>query len=854
MSDSPDDGPIERAPESPRASACPFAGIVAGENVSANDFAAIVDTALEPFVSLDHEGRVLAWNAQAEVTFGWTRDEALGKYAADLIVPPSLRERHRASIGRFPSKAESAIVGKRVRVPAARRDGELLSVELRVGAIAHDDGKHTFHAFIHDVTELERMRSERDRHNAMLDESQRIAHLGSYEHDIIHETVRVSDELLVIAGLERDAFSSTVDALLDVIHPEDLEFALRMYRDALRNGSSYDFEHRLMRPSGEERIVRRRGYVTRGGEGRAINAFATVQDVTDQRRSEAQQRELTSRFARAFDDAPIGMALLDVDLRGRSTGTFRDVNAALCRLTGRTRESLLRSGLEEILEPVDARAFAGAFEDLVLDRTQLVAIEARYVSSNELRRWFLLHVSLVREPTTLGDDAYAVVQVVDITDSKRAENRLEYLAYRDPLTELLNRRGVEAQVRLFAEIASAEPVTSALLLIDLDYFKYVNDTKGHSIGDRLLQSVAITLDRSVDAGDLVARLGGDKFIVILFNVDAATAFARSEALRATISKEVERYSRSGILVSASVGVALCHDGFASGLEDTLSVADAALSEAKDRGRNRTHLSESLVGDREEMRARLDWAQRVRMALRTDGFRLFRQPILDLRTDMIGRYELLVRMIGLDGEAIDPGNFLREADRFGMMVEVDAWVVNEAIRICANDQRAGRFIVYEVNLSGASLSHEGTAHAIESEIVRQGVDPKRLIFEVTETSAISNMEKAFELATSLRSLGCQFALDDFGAGLSSFYYLKRLPFDYLKLDGEYVENLANDAQDQHIVQSIVALARGLGKKTIAEFVTDARTADLLRTYGVDYAQGFHVGRPVAFESAAPPSLR
>jgi diguanylate cyclase (GGDEF)-like protein/PAS domain S-box-containing protein len=573
--------------------------------------------------------------------------------------------------------------------------------------------------------------------------------------------------------------------------------------------------------------------------------------VTDTYRSKAQQRDLTSRFAYAFDNAPIGMALLDVDLRARATGTFRDVNAALCRLTGRTRESLLHSGLEEILEPVDAKAIADAFEDLVLDRTRLIAIEARYVSGDDLRRWLLLHVSLIYEPTTLGVDAYAVVQVVDITDSKRAEHRLESLAYRDPLTELLNRRGIEARVGLYAEIASADPVSSALLLIDLDYFKYVNDTKGHSIGDRLLQSVASALERCVRQGDLVARLGGDEFIVILFDVDAATAFERSEALRAMISHEVERYSRSGLVVSASVGVALCHDGFASGLEDTLSAADAALSEAKESGRNRTHLSKSLVGDREEMRVRLDWAQRVRNALRTDGFQLFRQPILDLHTDIVDRYELLVRMIGHDDAFIDPANFLREADRFGMMVEVDAWVVNEAIRICANDQRAGKFVKYEVNLSGASLSHEGTAHAIESEILRQSVDPKRLVFEVTETTAISNMEKAFELATSLRSLGCEFALDDFGAGFSSFYYLKRLPFDYLKLDGEYVQNLADDPQDQHIVQSIVALARGLGKKTIAEFVTDERTADLLRAYGVDYAQGFYVGRAVAFESAAEP---
>ncbi|GAC1623337.1 MAG: hypothetical protein NVS4B5_15570 [Vulcanimicrobiaceae bacterium] len=834
-----------------RPSACPFAGAAS----LPEGFEAIVDSALEPFVSLDTDGRVIAWNAQAAETFGWSAAEAIGAAAADLIVPPELRERHRLGMLRYRHTAKSNVVGKRVRMSALHKNGRRLSVELRVGLALRDDGSRLYHAFIRDVTAFDRARAEIEMQNALLSEAQRVAHLGSYDHDVESGVVRCSDELLEILGLRRETFVGSIVELIARFHPDDRDLACDRYAAALRLGTAYDFEHRIVRVDGSVRTIRRVGYVSSGAHGRAIRSFATVQDVSDQRRVEALQREDRSaldavheRLRRSLEDAPIGMALAGVDLAARELLSFREVNGALCRLTGFARETLLGLGLADLLDPGDLPGVALAIEQLVSDVTPLVALHARYMHVDRAPRWWLLHVSLVR-PAEDVSEPYAIVQIVDITNAKRAEKRLEYLAHHDPLTELLNRRGLEAMVRDRSGDSAACQTSSALLLIDLDYFKYVNDTRGHAIGDRLLQSVALTLERSTGPTDWVARLGGDEFIVVLSGVDATTALSRADAIRTAISTEIERYSRSGLHVSASVGVAVLQDGFVDGIEEALAAADTALAEAKERGRNRTHLFAASVGGRETMRERLDWAQRIRSALRTGGFQLFRQPILELATGRIDRYELLVRMVDLDGNAVDPAAFLREAERFGMMVDIDTWVVNEAIRICAEDERAGRFVVYEVNLSGASLSHDGTADAIELELRRTGIDPKRLVFEVTETTAISNMVRASDLATALCALGCEFALDDFGAGFSSFYYLKHLPFQYLKLDGEFIAHLPDDERDQHIVRAIVALARGLGKKTIAEFVTDARTAALLVEYGVDFAQGHFVGKAVPFDPSA-----
>jgi EAL domain-containing protein (putative c-di-GMP-specific phosphodiesterase class I) len=233
---------------------------------------------------------------------------------------------------------------------------------------------------------------------------------------------------------------------------------------------------------------------------------------------------------------------------------------------------------------------------------------------------------------------------------------------------------------------------------------------------------------------------------------------------------------------------------------------------------------------------------LRIALRDNAFVLYQQPIMNLANRTIGRCEVLLRLRDGDGTMIAPAAFLPAAERFGLMHQIDQWVVWEATRFFAAEQHAGRTVHFAVNLSGSSLSDVGMLAFIEDAIRCTGVDPRALVFEVTESVAIGNIADACRFAKRLSSIGCAFALDDFGAGFSSLYYLKHLPFDYLKIDGEFILKLIGNAADQHIVKAIVQMAVGLGKETIAEFVGDAATVDLLRQYGVNFAQGYHIGRP------------
>ena len=427
----------------------------------------------------------------------------------------------------------------------------------------------------------------------------------------------------------------------------------------------------------------------------------------------------------------------------------------------------------------------------------------------------------------------------DITERKRFELQMVYLANRDPLTNLLNRRrfceeleGWLAQTRRFE-------IKGALLFFDLDNFKYINDSHGHQAGDKLLISIADLLRARLRETDILARMGGDEFAIILPHADVSLAESVANQIRELVlhHTSVEGNYPPGITVS--VGIAM-FPGHADTAETLLTCADLAMYKAKEEGRNRVCIY--TTEQKTQVESRLMWEKRIREALNRDGFVLFLQPIMDIRQNCIIGHEALLRMINEKGEIVAPSDFLDIAERFGLINDIDRWVVSRAIHLIQKLQQDNKPTYLEVNLSGRSFADKQLLPLIRNELAATGIDTATLIFEITETSVIENMAAAQLFIAELKSLGCRFALDDFGIGFSSFNYLKHLPVDYLKIDGSFIRNLAHDTVDQHLVKAMVEVARGLGKKTTAEFVENEETLRLLREYGVDYAQGYHVGKP------------
>ncbi|MET0558959.1 MAG: EAL domain-containing protein [Solirubrobacterales bacterium] len=450
----------------------------------------------------------------------------------------------------------------------------------------------------------------------------------------------------------------------------------------------------------------------------------------------------------------------------------------------------------------------------------------------------------------LSPEDRAVVQGA-LERAEKTEAELRHLADHDSLTGLLNRRRFRAELDQYASFTARYGGQGAVMVIDIDGLKKVNDELGHQEGDNLIRQVAAALRERVRATDIVARLSGDEFAVLMPQTDTGGALQLGEDLRAEVAEGLAPTPSAG-KATISVGVAMFGgEGRENGAETILVAADQAMYRAKENGRDRI----ALFHDPEEaLRASVrpqTTSARIRDALTQDRLRLATQPIFGLASGGVERYELLLRMTGEHGELLPAATFIEVAERSGMAQELDRWVVARALELMAERQREGDPVSLHVNLSGASLTDISVLEFIERRLDEGDADPGRCTFEITQTARVEDYESAAGFADRLTEFGCEVAIDDYGAGFGPFEYLKRMPFDVIKIDGSFIREMPRNDADQLTVKAIVQIARGLGKRTIAEFVQDDDTTELLREYGVDMAQGFHLGRPVdVAEGLAP----
>ena len=447
----------------------------------------------------------------------------------------------------------------------------------------------------------------------------------------------------------------------------------------------------------------------------------------------------------------------------------------------------------------------------------------------------------------LEDDDRAVV-LAALERAERTEAELRYLADHDSLTGLLDRRRFRAELDQYVSFSARYGGRGAVMIVDIDGLKGVNDLHGHHAGDNLIRQVAAVMRERVRSSDVVARLSGDEFAILMPQTDVEGAMHLGEDLRAQVADSV-RPASDAEPATISVGITMFGGGEkGAGAEAVLVAADQAMYRAKEGGRNQIALFRDPNEPQREPERRQTTAARIRDALTDDRLSLHTQPIRSLASGGIERYELLLRMTSDEGELLPAASFIEAAERSGMVQELDRWVVARALELLAERERQGAPLSLHVNLSGASLNDVSVLEFIERRLDEGGADPSRFTFEITESANVYDYDAASGFADRLTDFGCQVAIDDYGAGFGPFHYLKRIPFDLIKIDGSFVRDMPNSDADQLTVQAIVQIARGLGKATIAEYVQDDRTAEMLREYGVDMAQGYHLGRPVGLDEA------
>ena len=820
-----------------RTRAVALAGRITGDlEASVRHTRQILVAAHDAFVSIDEVGGVSDWNPQAEALFGWSRAEVLGRDLATLIVPPGQRDAHRRGVDRFRRTGQGAIVGKLLELTAVDREGREFPIEFTISVVETGAG-YCFNAFMRDISER-RTVEETLRRSSRYFELARDLTLTAGFDGVFKSVNPVVTEIL---GWSEEEFLSR--PFMEFVHPDDrAQTAAEMER--LGTGAlTFSFVNRYQAKDGSYHWIDWNATVPADDDV----IYASGRDISERVQMELALRKAEERFREAFDGAPIGVCLLS--LGSEEPGRLMQANPTLAGILGYGEDELTDVTLGSLIHPEDHDAVADGVRALANGVTEHWELEARLIHRGGDPVWTVISAAPLSGES--GLPPIAVTHVMDISDRKQFEYRLQFLADHDALTGLFNRRRFGEELESAVNRARRYEEDGAVLFLDLDGFKFVNDTLGHAAGDELITRVAGLLAAELRSTDILARVGGDEFAVLLTRCNEEHAIEIAQGLLATLrlnggTVRDDRRAR----VSSSIGITV-FDGDRETTADELVVeADIAMYDAKEAGKDRYCVYERTEGRRELMSIRENWSERLRGAVDHDRFVLQAQPIVPICASGPESFELLLRLPGTDGELIPPGTFLYNAERFGLIEPIDRWVLRQAVGHLSDAHAAGLDLQLAVNVSGQTMSDGSLAAFVAELLAEKPVRPDRLVIEITETAAITNIDRAKTLARELQRLGCRIALDDFGAGFASFYYLKHLNFDYLKIDGEFIRNLTSSPTDQLVVEAVVSIAHGLDTRTIAEFVGDDATVELLRKLGVDHGQGYHLGRPVALDQALP----
>jgi len=564
-----------------------------------------------------------------------------------------------------------------------------------------------------------------------------------------------------------------------------------------------------------------------------------VQHLTDINKSQSvllQQLQAKETFLlHTFDQASVPMLVMDEQL------FIVDVNNAACDLFAYNKKALIQLAITDLLHHDDTLMTTTQFQALIKGEIKQSTLTSRCITRQGKTLWLQATLSAVRNQTN-GID-YIVVQAQDVTQQHRLEKDLQHQTSHDALTDLPNRKVLQTYLQ---QVLKTQPhVENCFCFIDLDQFKVINDTCGHIAGDALLKQVAGLIQEALNADDLLARFGGDEFALLLVDCTLPQARQRLNTILQKIREFQFHYANHCFNITASIGLVVIDKS--STLVQLLKHADSACYAAKEAGRDRLHLFTNTDSQLTQRSDEMRWVSKIQSALNQQKLVLYSQPIRSaIPTQQHTHCELLIRMVADDGSIISPGKFLPAAERYNLAAAIDMWTIEHVLTRLSNASAQGQEIsgIYAINLSGQSLGdsrfYEKIIELIRTaDLLQTGAI---LCFEITETAAITNMQTAIHFIDELRHVGCVFALDDFGSGLSSFAYLKQLPIDYLKIDGMFVRDAATNPVNMEIVNSINGIGQALGLKTVAEFVEDEMTLKAMQQLGVDFVQGYEIAKP------------
>ncbi|MDX1516038.1 MAG: EAL domain-containing protein [Woeseiaceae bacterium] len=688
----------------------------------------------------------------------------------------------------------------------------------------------------------ERLRSSEARYRGLFENVIEGVYIASRDGDLIAANPALVDMLGYRNVEELKAAGRTT---MLYVNPIDRE---RVFARLEAEGFVRNFEYRLRCKDGREIVVLENARAVYDEHGNIVAHEGTITDITDRKRAETRVFEEKERAQVTLQSIGDGVITTDAD------GKVDYINPVASNLTGWDLRSARGKPVTDIMTIVNEHTRATVENPVVrcLKEGRVITLAENSILITKSSDEVPIQDSAAPIRDRIGNIIGSVMVFHDTSKESRLFRQLSYQASHDALTGLINRREFENRLGESIDTLKNDPEqTHALLYLDLDQFKVVNDTFGHTAGDELLRQLSEIVQSKIRATDVFARLGGDEFGILLERCSEDKAVEVAESIRSAVEGYRFEWKDSFTTVRVSIGVVIVTSQGDSAAS-LMSSADVACYSAKDMGRNQVHLYRD--SDASQRHEEMKWVSRITSAVEDNRLELFYQPIIgirDKRGTARGHYELLLRMRDESGDLVSPDQFIPAAERYNLMSTLDRWVIHTALSELADRHSEGEArYTLAINLSGTSLSEDRFLEFVIDELERQKLPSGAICFEITETAAISNLARVVHFMQALKKLGCKFSLDDFGSGLSSFTYLKNLPVDYLKIDGQFVSNVVDDSVDESMVKAISEVGHAMGIETIAERVETKQVLEKLGSLGVEFAQGYYIARPTSVASFEP----
>lgn len=707
-----------------------------------------------------------------------------------------------------------------------RKNGSLYFVEVHL-QLTRFLSKPAYVAIILDITQHKEIQNR-------LDLVIKCAELGYWDWDFVTGKHLVNDRWLDILGLERSDLHNEVGDWSNRLHPDDSARVNKIIKHSIDFNEPYTVEFRMRHKQGHWVWIQGSGAVVAyiAEHHNALRLCGIHQDISSRKQNDEQLRKLS----RAVEQSPNLVIITDTN------GDIEYVNPKIYETTGYSEAEVVGK---------NTRLFSSG-------ETPVNVYKMLWDTINSGRDWrgtfhnkkkngdmYWAQESIAPIKDDQGHITHFISIQEDITEAKKVSEQLNFQATHDPLTGLINRREFENRINKVLLSTQQNSSDHVLCYLDLDQFKIINDTCTHIAGDELLKQFANILRASFRLSDCIGRLGGDEFAVLLEHCSIPQAEKNAQQLLDTVTAYQFYWNNKSFHIGVSIGI-VAITRTTQDISALLSSSDIACYAAKHAGRNRIHIYQKSDNDLAHSQRKLQWISRINQALNEDLFILYVQPIHKLvKLKYIpDHFEVLIRLQGSDGEIVPPGAFLPIVERFNLSLELDQWVIKATFNwLKTTLQRNKKPPFFSINLSGRNLGNQQLLSFIKKQVQNCAeISTQKICFEITETAAINNLTDAREFISELSALGFKFSLDDFGSGLSSFDYLKNLPVDFLKIDGQFVKNIVNDPIDFALVRSINEIGHIMGKKTIAEFVENERILQRLAELNVDYVQGYHLGKP------------